>query len=126
MKTASLLVALVLAGCAMGERRMSGEDELARELAGRVAGEPRACIPTMTDRALVPIDRQTLIFREARRIWVNRLRSECPGVRPHSTLILETFSGQYCLGDRVRGLEPGTTIPGPVCILGEFVPYTRP
>jgi hypothetical protein len=126
MKIVGMFMILLLAACAIGERRSSGEDELARELAGRVAGEPRACISPTSDRALVPVGRQTLIYREGRRIWVNRLRSECPGVRPHSTLIVETFSGRFCRGDRVRGLEPGTTIPGPVCVLGEFVPYARP
>ena len=124
MKTLSLSLLLLLGGCALAERRTSGQDELAQELAGRVAGEPRSCIPTFSDRSLVPIDRQTLIYREGRRIWVNRLGSQCPGISPHSTLIVEVYSGQYCRGDRVRGLERGSSIPGPICILGEFVPYT--
>lgn len=124
MKTFAFLVLPLLAGCALGERRLSGEEELARELAGRLAGRPQSCIPAMADRGLVPVDRQTLVSRQGGRVWVNRLRSECPGISPHGTLVVETFSGQYCRGDRVRGLEPGGSIPGPSCVLGEFVPYT--
>lgn len=122
MRIGALAALLMLSSCAMVDRR-SGEDQLAAELAGRVAGEPQDCIPGMTGQSLRVIDERTLAYRRGRTLWVNRLRSECPGLDPVSTLIVEVQGDRYCRGDRVRELEPGSSIPGPICILGEFVPY---
>jgi hypothetical protein len=114
---------LALAGCAaVGQREDEGA-ELARQLAGRSAGEAQRCVPSSQLTSLEPIDRQTIAYRSGSTIYVNRLRSECPGLRPFVTLIVEAQGSQYCSGDRVRALESGTSIPGPICPLGHFVPY---
>jgi hypothetical protein len=125
MKLGALAVLLLLSSCAMADRRGSGEDDLAAELAGRVAGEPRACINPSPQNALRVVDDRTLVYRQGRTLWVNRLRDACPTLDRYSTLIVEVRGGRYCNGDHVRELEPGSSIPGPICILGDFVPYTR-
>ena len=115
---------MLLAGCA-AEQRTSGEDALARELAGRVAGEPQRCVPTTSGSGgLQAIDGNTLVYRQGNRVWVNRVQG-CSNLDRDSILIVETFGSQYCRNDRVRELERGSTIPGAVCILQNFVPYTR-
>jgi len=120
----ALVFAIALAGCAaVGE---SGEEQLAREIAGRVAGEPRDCVPASTGHTLHAIDNQTIVYRTSDTVWVNRLGGECSGLGPLSTLQVEAFSSQFCRGDRVRGVEPGQSIPGPYCPLGQFVPYRTP
>ena len=117
---------LALAGCAaMGEREDEGA-ELARQLAGRTAGAPQSCVPVTQNAPLEIVDRQTLAYRLGSTIYVNRLGSECPGMRPFNTLIVETNGSQYCRLDRVRALEPGSSIPGPICPLGDFIPYRLP
>jgi hypothetical protein len=98
----------------------------AQETAGRIAQAPRTCISTFGSENLRPLDRATLAFGSGRTIYINRLAAECPGLEPLNTLIVEAQGSQYCRGDRVRGLEPGGLIPGPTCILGDWVPYTRP
>lgn len=118
-----LLSAALMAGCAPGEVRTGGQGQLAQELAGRVAGQPRNCIHGSSARPLQIIDDGTLLVREGRRLWINRLAGSCSGLRPLSTLIVELHGAQHCRGDRVRALEPGSIIPGPPCLLAEFVPY---
>ena len=103
----------------------SASERLERELAGRSAGPAEACIPRTETRSLEVVDESTLVYRSGDRIWVNRLESNCPGLGPLSTLIIEPSGPRYCRGDRFSGLEPGTAFPGPACLLGEFVPYRR-
>jgi hypothetical protein len=114
---------LALAGCAAYQDRVDKGAELSRQLAGRSAGEAQSCVSSSQSASLEAIDRQTIAYRSGSTIYVNRLRGECPGLRPHVTLIVEAQGSQYCSGDRVRALEPGLSIAGPQCPLGEFVPY---
>lgn len=100
---------------------------LSEELAGRVAGQPQSCIPSTPSQNLRIIDAQTIAYNDGPTIWVNHLGASCPGIEPLSTIIVEPNLGtQYCRGDHIRGLEQGANIPGPVCFLGEWVPYRRP
>lgn len=99
---------------------------LTRELAGRFAGAPRSCITNFSNSNLTAIDANTVVFRSGSTIYVNHLAAPCPSIAPFSTLIIEAQQGHYCRGDRVRGLEPNSIIAGPVCILGDWVPYRKP
>ena len=120
-----LLFVFALAGCATAalNRSAEAEERLARELAGRSPGEPVACIPARVGTALAVVSSDTLVYRGVGTIWVNRLGRACPGLSEHDTLLVETHGNQDGRGDRVRGLQPGSTIPGPVCPLGSFTPY---
>ena len=125
MRKAILVATLALFGCAAGPRSPDDSAALARELATRVAGEPRTCISRFSTQVLTIVDSRTLIQRSGDAIWVNRLNAECPGLRPDVTLIVESLGDRYCRGDRVRGLERGTSIAGPICVLNAFTPYRR-
>src|SRR4051794_3169687 len=116
-----LSLPLALAGCAAQADPAATRDQeaFAGELAERVAGETQSCIQVRQSEGLTIVDRRTVIRRDGRTIWVNRLGADCPGLRPLNTLIVEVHGGQYCRGDLVRGLDPGTTIPGPNCPLGD-------
>jgi hypothetical protein len=122
-----LLPLLLLASaCAPGsEGPSSGETDLARELAGRSAGEPRDCVSTFSRSSLTARGPQTLVYRSGDTIWVNRLRAECPGLDSWSQLVIESHGSRYCRGDRFRTREPGLGIPGPICVLDRFTPYRR-
>jgi hypothetical protein len=99
---------------------------LAQELAGRVAGQPQSCIPTMQSTNLRVINGSTLAYDQGATVWINRLPARCPAIEPLNTVIVEPKLGtQYCRGDHIRGLEPGAIIPGPICFLGDWVPYRR-
>ena len=128
MKHGLPLLLLALGGCAtQADRGPTGEqEELARDLAGRSAGEPQSCIPTQATSGLTGVDSRTVVQRSGRTIWVNRLDADCPGLRPFNTLIVEAHGSQYCRGDHIRMLEPGATIPGPICVLRDWTPYRTP
>jgi len=122
----ALLLVLALAGCAAaGSFEDRERAALERDLAGRTAGEPRRCVPAIQAVALNAADRRTIVYDTPGTLWVSRLRADCPGLRPDSTIVIEAYGDQYCANDRIRALEPGTNIPGPICLLGQFTPYRR-
>jgi hypothetical protein len=119
---------LLTAGCAAtGAHDAPSRDQaaLAEDLEGRTAGAPQACVAIRQTQSLQIVDRQTLVYRDGDTVYVNRLGADCPGMRPLSTLIVEAHGSQYCRGDRVRAVEAQSTIPGPTCVLRDFVPYRR-
>ena len=121
------ILLLALAGCAAaGSFEDRERNALERNLAGRSAGEPRRCVPAVQGVSLNAVDRRTIVYDTPGTLYVSRLRADCPGLRPDSAIVVEAYGDQYCANDRIRALEPGTTIPGPICLLGEFVPYRRP
>lgn len=122
-----LPLVLILAGCATAQAGGPTRDRQAldRELADRVAGETEMCIPvTLSSSSLTIVDSNTLTYRAGRTIWVNRLANGCPGLRPNQTLLIKpTDASRYCRYDRFQTLDPGSRIPGPTCVLGDFTPY---
>ena len=73
------------------------------------------------------MDGQTLVVDRGINFYVNRLRAPCPGLAPTDTLIVEPHGSQYCRGDHFRARPfGGSAVPGPICVLGPFVPYRRP
>ena len=123
------LMLIAAAGCAASCSRPvapPGQD-FAQLTAGRVAGPAETCINSNTSENLHVIDPQTVAYGYARTIYINRLAAACPALSQFNTIIVEGGTGgQYCRGDRVRGLEPGAIIPGPSCNLGDWVPYRQP
>ena len=117
---------LVVSACAATGRDPSrGEAELARELAGRTAGEPRDCVSAASGANLVPRGRQTLVYEQGGTFWVNRLESACPGLDEMSQMVIEVHGSQYCRNDLFRARRTRESIPGPICRLGSFTPYRR-
>jgi hypothetical protein len=129
-----LMAPLVLAGCSYGDAESAAapiRDKeakiLAKELAGKVASEPQNCISAVAQNNLIRISDDMLLYRQSGRlVYQNRLRSACPGLaRDSDVIVTETFGGQFCRGDIVRLVDRTSGIPGPVCSLGEFVPYRK-
>ena len=133
MRGKPLLIALLAltAGCAATSAEPRNEDPLGkdndttRELARRTAGEPQDCVPIEPGRSLSAVERGTILYGGGRTLWLVRLRDHCPSIRRLDTLIVEPTGSQYCRGDRIRSVSPGSTIPGPICVIESFVPYTR-
>ncbi len=130
-----LAASIALAGCSYGDAESAPapirEKEakiLEKELAGKVAGAPLNCISTLGQNNLIRISDDMLLYRHSGRlVYQNKLRSTCPGLaRDSDVLVTETYGGQLCRGDLVRLVDRTSGIPGPVCSLGEFVPYRKP
>ena len=120
-----LSIALAATGAGCAPSNPAGPPAPIAELAGRTAGAPQRCVPTQQTGTLRIAGPGMVLYGSGRTIWLNRLASPCPGMSRMNFLVVEPFGAQYCRGDRVRTVEPVSKIPGPSCLLGDFVPYTR-
>ena len=121
----SIIAAFALASCTRPAQPPGAE--LARELAGHVAGPAQSCVTTFPSQNLRVIDPSTLAYGYGRTVYVNHLGAPCPALEPLNTVIIHgLMAGEYCRGDRVQGREPGAIIAGPQCILQNWIPYRMP
>jgi hypothetical protein len=125
MKARIAALGLVVGSCAAPQP--GGEQQgPARELAGRSAGAPQRCVLIQQSESLRVSDsnRHTLLYSSGRIIWANHLGQQC-GFGTDDVLVTEPIGSYYCRGDLVRSFDRFSRIPGPTCILGDFLPYTR-
>jgi hypothetical protein len=124
MRWILLSLALPLAACTAQPAPIG--DARTNTLAGRVAGPAQSCVPTQPTRNLQIVDESTLVYGSGGTVYLNHLRAACPGLNPTTTLIFDLHASQYCSGDHFRTIETGSSVPGPVCLLGDWVPYRTP
>ncbi|HEU0097216.1 MAG TPA: hypothetical protein VFQ67_00445 [Allosphingosinicella sp.] len=129
MKKALLFAAAAAAAFAPAQARSpdpgKGERELARELEGRVAGEPVDCIDLHRVRSSRIIDRTAIVYDAGRTIYVNRPRSGENSLRNWDTMVVRPFGSRLCRVDTVHMVSPGSRMLGGIVLLGDFVPYKR-
>jgi hypothetical protein len=125
MKCRIAALALVLGSCA-APQPIAERQGPARELAGRSVGAPQRCVLIQPAESLRTSDndRHTLLYGSGRTMWANHLDRSC-GFGRDDVLITEPVGSYYCRGDLVRSIDRFSHIPGPACVLGDFVPYTR-
>jgi hypothetical protein len=121
---AAIAAAALAAGPSVAGERPTGEAKLAKMLEGRVAGEPRSCINTFTNKESTVIDETAVVYGRGRTIWVNRTaypqdldRWDAMLVRQHGT--------QLCRQDIVTTFDTATGMYTGNVFLTDFVPYTR-
>lgn len=118
---------LLAAGLAAAAPAATRDRDPLGEFAGRVPGPAVNCLAADRAGNLVALDERTLVYRESsRRIWRNDLPDACPGLNDNSLLVIELFGSGPCKGDRFHTVQRGSSIPGPSCRLGSFVPYDKP
>jgi hypothetical protein len=113
---------LALAACTTAELR---GDRLAEAVAGRSPEPAQSCVATDEATALRILDAHTVAYESGATVWINRLPRDCPALRADDRLAVEMHGREYCRDDRFRTISPGSALPGPVCALGDFVPYRR-
>lgn len=122
LKQARLMTAILLiGGCTNAVR--TDPVPLGIELAAKPIGPAQSCVPVSAGEDLAVMPDGTLGVRTGKTLWINDTGKACKSIRAMSTLIVERHGSQICRGDRVRSVEFSGGIPGPVCILGDFVPY---
>jgi hypothetical protein len=96
------------------------------ELAGRSAGTPQRCVLIQQSEALRTSDtnRHVLVYGSGRTLWANQLGPSC-GFGRDDVLVTEPIGSYHCRGDIVRSIDRYSRIPGPSCVLGDWVPYRR-
>lgn len=130
--TAFVLPTLLVASCAPVDSTPKPLTEkqgitLAKQLDGKVAGAPQRCISDHNATNLIRISDNILLYRvSGRLVYENRLRGGCPGLaRDNDVIVSEQYGTQKCSGDLIRLVDRTSGIQGPVCSLGEFVPYRK-
>ena len=128
-----LLSAAIAVACttaqAAPDRAANSEARMQKLLEGKVAGPAEDCLPTYRTADMVTIDDRTILFRDgSSRVYVNHPRDTCSGLSTGwYTLVTRGFAGaRLCRGDiaHVTDIRNGAVVGG--CVLGDFVPYTRP
>jgi hypothetical protein len=100
---------------------------LDKELSGKVAGKPLNCLSNSQTNNVIRVSDDMLLYRQSGRlVYQNKLRYTCRGLsRDDDIIVTETFGGSLCKGDLIRLVDRTSGIQGPVCSLGEFVPYRK-
>jgi hypothetical protein len=95
------------------------------ELAGRTAGPPQRCVPIVQSEGLriSQNNPHVLVYGSGRVVWANNV-SPCR-FGSDDILVTEPFGSSHCRGDIARSIDRISHIPGPACVMGDFVPYTR-
>jgi hypothetical protein len=119
-----MLLALMLVSCAAPPPGVQQQGS-PMEIAGLSAGPPERCVQINSQQSLRLSDnnRHVLLYGFGRTIIANNL-GQCSLSRD-DVLVTEPVGSQYCRGDIVRSFDRQSRIPGPGCVLGDFVPYTR-
>ena len=115
---------LVVAPVASARERMTGEQELAKILEGRVAGEPTNCLPTWRNANLRIVDGTALVYDAGRTIYVN-IPQRPETLDDDDILVTEIWGGQLCRLDHVRTIDRSGGFLTGVVFLNKFVPYRK-
>ena len=123
LASAALATALV-AGPSVAGERLTGEQELAKLLEGRVAGQPKSCLNTFANRNQRVIDKTAVVYGSGRTIWVNIPRN-AEDLNKDDAMVVRMYGSQLCRQDIVTTIDPGSRMYSGNVFLGDFVPYTR-
>ena len=130
-RLATAITVALLAGC--GNMNIERPDGNGDALANAIPDEASAY--TETDRCLstwdydsveIAGDEHLLFFGRGDDVWVNKLRTRCPGIETYDALSFELVSNQLCELDLVMGVNRNIFWweRGVSCSLGEFSKVT--
>lgn len=118
--------AALLAGTAVEAKpKLTGEEQLAKILEGRVAGEPVSCINFMDTRDQRVIDKTAIVYGRGTTIYVNRPSNARDLDRDDIMVTDVRGSSQLCNVDIVRTHDRSNFFYTGFVGLKEFVPYRR-
>ena len=101
------------------------EAELARTLAGRVAGQPVDCIDMHRVRSSHIIPGTAIVYDAGGVVYVNRPRAGAESMDQWDIMVNRLYSTELCSVDTVQLIDQGSHMYSGTVFLGEFVPYRR-
>lgn len=117
--------AALMAGAAVEAKpRPSGEEQLAKILKGRVAGEPVNCISLSEARDQRVIDKTAIVYGSGRTIYVNR-PTNARDLDDDDIMVSDIHGSQVCSLDVVRMHDRSSHFYSGFVGLEKFVPYRR-
>ncbi|MGH6634164.1 hypothetical protein [Sphingopyxis sp.] len=122
---ALLAAAAMAATPAAAREKLAPEDQLAKLLEGRVAGEPQDCISLSTARSSQIIDKTAIVYKVGSTYWVNRPKGGAESLDDDDILVTKTTGSQLCSIDPVELRDRTSHMYAGFVSLGKFVPYKR-
>lgn len=116
--------ALLAAPALQARDRMSGEEELAKMLEGRVAGEPVDCISLTRSNESRVIDKTAIVYGHGRTLYVNR-PVNADSLDDDEILVTKLHGSRLCKLDTVRLHDRSGHFFTGFVGLEQFVPYHR-
>jgi hypothetical protein len=116
--------ALLACTAAEAKPRLTGEEQLAKVLKGRVAGKPVDCISLSDSRDQQVIDKTAIVYGTGRTIYVNR-PTNASDLDGDDILVSRIYGSQVCKLDIVHTRDRSSFFPTGFVGLQQFVPYRR-
>lgn len=103
------------------------EDILTNPLDNGAYTDESRCISSFGSGQIEVVDDRNLVFEgRQNRLWWNRLRQRCLGLKSDMRLTMERRSWRFCARDRFRGFgRTSADLPSTICELGNFVELDR-
>jgi len=124
-KLLPLLAASMLIGGAAQAKPADHEAELARRLAGRVAGDPVQCIDLHRVRSSQVINDTAIVWDAGGVIYVNRPVRGAESMDQWDIMVNRLWASQLCSVHTVQLIDQGSHMYSGTVFLSEFVPYRR-
>ena len=110
---------------ASARERLAPEEQLAKLLEGRVAGEPQNCIPLSMARSSQVIDKTAIVYRVGSTLWDNPPEGGASSLDDDDILVTKLSGSQLCSIDAVQLHDRSSHMYSGFVSLGKFVPYRR-
>jgi hypothetical protein len=110
---------------ANAREKLTPEEQLAKLLEGRVAGEPQDCISLSTARSSQVIDKTAIVYRVGSTLWVNRPEGGAESLDDDDILVTKLSGSQLCSIDTIELRDRGSRMYSGFVSLDKFVPYRR-
>lgn len=124
----TLFIAAALAAvpaASSAREKLAPEDQLAKLLEGRVAGEPQNCLSLTSINSSQVIDKTAIVYRSGSTLWVNRPEGGAQSLDDDDILVTKTTGSQLCSIDTVELRDRSSHMYSGFVSLGKFVPYRR-
>ena len=116
--------ALLSAPALQAKDKMSGEEELAKLLEGRAAGEPVNCLPYSASDDVRIVDKTAIVYGRGDTIWVNR-PTNAETLDRDDILVRKSHTAQVCNLDTVQLMDRSSKFYTGFVGLNKFVPYRK-
>jgi len=117
--------ALLAAPAVQAKPKLTGEEQLAKMLEGREAGEPVNCIPLSQATTTTVIPKTAIVYRVGSTLYVNR-PTNAELLDDDDILVTRLFGSQLCSVDTVQLHDRfGGNMWRGFVGLREFVPYKK-
>ncbi|WP_420138445.1 hypothetical protein [Sphingomonas sp.] len=121
----AVIVAAMIAAPAAAVQR-TPDEQLAKLLEGRVAGQPVNCISLgRLNSSSVTIPRTALAYRQGGTWYVNRFHDDCQQLNDDTIVVTRTPTSRLCRGDIADLVRRPANIPAGSCIFDDFIPYRK-